>query len=1027
MRKLPSPLRQASLGLTAAGLTLSALLAPSCADDTDPTGAGGTGTVGAGGAGGASTASGVMPGELCSEPDPSILKMRAGPGTVFVPPCSGASACVRRKVRIALDPDVCSPRPVTFQSGDAAIAPAPAETSFDLHRPEVVIEVGGGSQVGTTQLTVNVMSADGKALEATAPIQVVVLDPKASTCSGAVAKPKLAGGETLHGGDGLAGASIGLPMGADNPNAGSFLWSVAPFAASIACAESLKLPGALPLGPAITFGPADKTFPREVPLSIPVNPALLPAAARLRHLRVAYAGPSFRAPRTIPVTDPRIEQVDGQWALTFKAPRLGTYQAVVASDAGAKTRKRRLTHRAVIGVSMGGGGTATFGMRHHDRFDVLAPLGGPVDWTFMLASIEQNHLGGFRSIKKGTTLPEIQLASTLCLTSAECKPDETCIGYLASGPVQGKCVLMPKVREPYAHPATFNTWWYEYPRSGNGGTFARAEYAQIFRDLALMYGNPNGENLSPGGENLPAGVPPDDPSQVGDHPNGECKVWVDPTSGPDHDRQAEIAASCPKERCSHPLTLQNYFDDEYNPDGVFPVISICDGNAQNEALTPYANTWHPEGNDYPLEVGLAVDYNGNGVRDELEPVIRAGHEPFADDGEDGLSSPKEPGYAAGDNDDPAGDDYDPQYNPRGTEGDHRFEPGEAWSDVGLDGVAGTKAQPPGGYQKPGDGYDVGEGDGKFTVARGLQRFWDRDAHSIVARMVDPAKVPSGELTDEALARIDLWTDGGTRDLFNFGAAAQHLVGTFAGRGRDTAYFDAFTAVPGLDPRSPGDYYPARVVYEDLPGVVFQRYGKVDPTPEDIASGSGQHVGSGTEILSRIQSALYFIGSRWQDPELHWQFESSADDPIPGAPECEVLGSCTLEFTSKAGRAGPFAVTLPPGYANRKLEHVRYPVIYMLHGYGQSPEDLAAAAVLVRSWMNSPQDSGASRLTKAILVYVDGRCRIGAGGKPECLQGTFFADSPRADGAEDEQWWLELMDYVDQRYRTLGEREVDWAD
>src|SRR3954464_14666401 len=109
MRKLPSPLRRASLGLlTTAGLTLSALLAPSCAGDTDPTGAGGAGAGGAGGAGGASPASGLIPGELCSEPDPSILKMRAAPGTVFVPPCSGAAACVRRKVRIALDPDVCS-------------------------------------------------------------------------------------------------------------------------------------------------------------------------------------------------------------------------------------------------------------------------------------------------------------------------------------------------------------------------------------------------------------------------------------------------------------------------------------------------------------------------------------------------------------------------------------------------------------------------------------------------------------------------------------------------------------------------------------------------------------------------------------------------------------------------------------------------------------------------------------------------------------------------------------------------------
>ena len=30
--------------------------------------------------------------------------------------------------------------------------------------------------------------------------------------------------------------------------------------------------------------------------------------------------------------------------------------------------------------------------------DVLAPLGGPVDWTWLLNYIENNHLGGFRPI-----------------------------------------------------------------------------------------------------------------------------------------------------------------------------------------------------------------------------------------------------------------------------------------------------------------------------------------------------------------------------------------------------------------------------------------------------------------------------------------------------------------------------------------------------------------------------------------------------------------------------------------------------
>src|SRR6202012_407801 len=121
------------------------------------------------------------------------------------------------------------------------------------------------------------------------------------------------------------------------------------------------------------------------------------------------------------------------------------------------------------------------------------------------------------------------------------------------------------------------------------------------------------------------------------------------------------------------LTLHGYFDDEYNPDGIFPVITVCDGSSLVPALSPYANTWHPDGNDYPLEVGLAVDYNGNGVRDELEPIIRSGHEPWRDHGGDGTPSSQEAGSSPGVNDAPAGDAYNAQYNPAGTEGDHRFQ------------------------------------------------------------------------------------------------------------------------------------------------------------------------------------------------------------------------------------------------------------------------------------------------------------------------------------------------------------------
>ena len=947
----------------------------------------------------------IPPGHVCVTPNVGGVRIRVEPNFLTLAPG------MKRKARVVVDPDFCEPTSVGFDSDVPTVAAAPPNDAVSYGSPRIEIEIEGGS-TGDAVVTARVPRGDGT--DATAELAVHVLDPAPLVCSANddLVPTLLTAGSSVAASGSLAGASISLPAGADKPNGGPFLWSVGPFDTTIACAPDFDLPGYVTLGPAVTFGPEASRFKREMPMSIPLNPARLPETAHWRHMRVAYRGPAFAAPRTITVSDPRVELVDGHWQLSFKAPRLGTYQAVVPETAGTVVHTRRLTHRAVIGVSMGGGGSGMFGLRNHHLLDVVAPLGGPVEWTWLIHHIEENHTGGFRSIPPGTTLADIQLQKTLCSTDLECQPDETCLGVLDTPPTQGKCTLLPHPEEPYVHGSTFDNWWAEFPRTGTGGRFARDEYVQIFRDLALMFGNPSSENATPGAENLPAGVDPDDPSQVGDHLNGECKIWIDPLS--DDPVQQEIAHNCPHERCQYTQTLQNYFDDEYNPDGTFPVITFCDGSSQQQALSPYANTWSDSGNDVPMEVALAVDYNGNGKRDELEPVIRDGHEPFSDWGTDQTPSELEAGFAP-DNLDPAGDDYDPQYNPTGTEGNHRYDAGEAFEDVGLDGVAGTSTSP----------YDKGEGDGIFTVARGLQRFWDFDSTSVVRRR--SPTVPGGELDDDSLARIDLWTDGGTRDLFNFAESGRQLVGSFASRGRDAVYYTSFVAPPGLDIANPDAYDPAKIVWEDLPGVVMQRYGKDDPNDKDIEDGSGQHVGTVPEIASRLQSALYFIASRWPDAPRA-RFAPSSENPDPEQPDCAVSpGNCAFDFTSTAGRTGPVVVTLPPGYANADLKDVRYPVIFMLHGYGQTPEDLQAAIVFLSNWMNAPTTSEASRLAKSILVYVDGRCRLDAQGKAECIRGTFFTDSIREDGPQMEQWWLELMDHIDQNYRTMGETLVEWPE
>jgi len=94
--------------------------------------------------------------------------------------------------------------------------------------------------------------------------------------------------------------------------------------------------------------------------------------------------------------------------------------------------------------------------------------------------------------------------------------------------------------------------------------------------------------------------------------------------------------------------LLNFKDGEYNPDGSLPLITYGD---------PSPSDW--------VEVLLAADLNGNGVRDPGEPILRQFNEPFTD-----------------------------------FTGNEMYDPGESFIDVGLDGVFGTG--------------DFGEGGGTFS-------------------------------------------------------------------------------------------------------------------------------------------------------------------------------------------------------------------------------------------------------------------------------------------------------------------------
>ena len=973
-------MRPSSIGRSLGRVSLTFLALASCTDDPAPAGV---------------PASLLEPGEICD--NRQELRLSMDPPEVVVAP--GAT----RPVRLTIEPDACAPIAARFVSANTAVADAPTEARFDLRHATFDFIVKGGV-TGRTTITA---SMDGKDINdqpytATVDLPIDVRDPTAPSCDPS-ASPALgtldAANVALHGHGALAKAAVSARLEAFTRGDE---FALPAFPAEVACgAEDLtaKLPAAKlrKLGPAVTFtarAPLSmgKALKRDIDFAIPVNPAAFPSAARLRHLTVLYSGPRAKAPRPIPVTNARIEADGDDYVLRFASPWFGTYQAAVAEDAGTKKRLRRLTHRAVIGFSMGGGGAAAFGLRHHDMFDAIAPLGGPSDWTWMLWYLEQYALGGF------------------------CPDGKSCEKVAPN---------RYTLDEPFAHTMDFDHWWYE-KGNGNGGSFPRSEYVQIFEDLSLSMGNPNGWNTVPGLLHMAPGPTADHPWVKG--PDGlDCTYTVEPIKDdPNEDEQRERERKCREWRCDPKNAYKaatGYYDDEYNPDGSKPVISFCDGNQNGES--PYVNTWAP-GGQKPVNLALAVDLDGNGLRDEGEPIIRSGHEPYSDCGADGLCNPDEPGYDPETNPDPSQDDYDYVLNPNGLEGNHRWDPGEPFQDVGLDGVPNTAALHVAG--------DPGEGDGQYTEAPGLANFYANDAHSMLSRR--QTQIPGGPITDDALKRIDILTDGGVRDLFNFASTASHLKGQVFGRTgesglplRSVAFYNGFDMLPGQVRGKPDDYSPSLLRWADIADMPSVRYGDIDATRQQIEQGDGMHVGKANQLLFRLETAFFYVGRRWPDADRRTTVDAR-DDAAPSAAECEVFGKCEEMFTGpRTKRTGPLAVSLPPGYAQKDnvARNLRYPVLYVLHGYGQDPRDLEAVAIFTNNFMNGTNKSYATRLPKFIIVYVDGRCRIGPDGKDECIRGSFYMDSARENGAKMDAWFGEVVQHIDQKYRTLPPSDVEVTD
>jgi len=871
----------------------------------------------------------------------------------------GVQVGTTRDVSLELARDACADFTVRLEStGAGRIVGLPTEVTFVPNESaRVPLEVTGEGE-GSVTVRASLTDGQGMAWEAVLEVDVAPADLPACAGSGAGRVMPGAAAVEVPTGSSLSGARVAVAEGAARDD----VYRVEPFDVAIGCSASQVPEGYLALGPAVSFtSPTGYRFQREIDLAIPLRTARLPSHAHRGHVEVAYTGPGIATPRVVSIANPDFQGRPGDGTLRFQAPRLGTYQAVVRADAPT-TRERTFHHRGILGFSMGGSGSGRIGIGNPDRFDFVAPLGGPTDWTYMLEYIRRYHLGGF-------------------CTEAQRQDD------LADGTLDTCGAASQEFAEArgelYEHVQHFENWWYEDAYDGQGGTFDREEYIAIFRDLAAMFGNLNTDGADDPA--APSVVPPGTPDSDRFRPNSQrCAA----------ENQIRIAPQA--EGDTDPAT--GWFDDEYNPRGTYAVISFCDGGQPRVDGRTDVGRWDPTAsNGMPVEVAYAVDVNGNGTRDPGEPVIRNVHEPFEDVGADGLASAMEAGFDARTNPDPAGDDYDFQYNPTGTEQNWDRDEGESFDDVGIDGVLGTA-------QLDGGGYDRGEGDGTFTRTRGSARMIETSPRGYVRRY-----------DDATIEGMDVFADGGVRDLFNWAVMGHHTMGAFAARGLPVRFYNGHAALH-LDGR--GSFTFTEVPYDEIGRYAMVRYGSIDASEAQKINGDGGHVGTVDQLTERVFSALAVMDRRWPGGDRRIVRDRLCP-AISGA--CDHVNSISEEYVSeRAGRTGPMSVVLPPGYFDPAYADYRYPVVYFLHGYGMEPMDLQALGLLLWNYMTAPTIPGSQRIQKMIFVFPDGRCR-----NQECLKGTFYTDAPEStpNGAAMETFLLDFMDHVDATYRTRGDETM----
>ena len=267
------------------------------------------------------------------------------------------------------------------------------------------------------------------------------------------------------------------------------------------------------------------------------------------------------------------------------------------------------------------------------------------------------------------------------------------------------------------------------------------------------------------------------------------------------------------------------------------------------------------------------------------------------------------------------------------------EPGEPYQDTGLDGVPLTPQLDEGGF-------DWGESNGVF----------DYNPHT-VSFIANTTSLWLAKVMSDADGGPRFWIDGGIRDALNFAVAGMYLAGRLNDQSlKPVVSYEGFESLLGRDPFVPLASDQSR--FELAGDHVFLRYGDPDATPAEIADGDGAHVGTETDAIIRISLVLQWI-------MLNWMKTLGTDAPRGGSSPGRVEPTC-VDSESFGGRYH-FSVALPPGYDDPGHSEVRYPVIYLLHGYGQRVRNFTDTSTILNVMMIN------GLWPATIIVYPDGSC------------------------------------------------------